>query len=108
MSLVHKDIDSIIAKHLVVTGKPAYGRIINFIMIMFKKYPRFVKECHKRYMKLLCLYNKLLTPIGITTRSLYKINDNSFWRDIIRNSNQEIILSSMGVKKAVLEKSYIC
>ena len=108
MSLVHKDIDSIIAKYVVVTGKPAYGKIINCLMIIFKTYPEFVKECHKRYMKLLCLYNKLSTPFEITSNKSYLIHYNNFWRNTIKKFESGVnFIIDGGQKSRTRKKLYM-
>ncbi len=78
MYLTNKDTDTIIARHLISSGRPQMLRLMNGVMIIFRNYPKFVNICAERFINLMKRYLKIKN-----IKEIIQLNNNSFWEQII-------------------------
>jgi hypothetical protein len=106
MYLVHKDIDPLIARKVITSGKIKYGRYLNMIMILFKKYKVFLKACHEKYFYMLKKYYHLEGPL-IGSKYL-NINKGNYWNKVLKQFSTEIeIVFNNGENGDVRKKLYM-
>lgn len=114
MYLIHKDIDALIARKVVTSGKIKNGRYLNMLMILFKDYNVFLKACHERYFYMLRRYYHLEGPL--LGSSHLHVNKGNYWKKVLEQfsskeskdlKDSEKIVFNNGENGATRKKLYM-